>query len=110
MNLLSLMLTTYSYFDPDHDGFCWLVRRKGLRSYREEHSLNANEETEFLGDILQEAHESGFHVQLMSNCGIWNPQHRAAPNLRAHDTRSTPHQTRAASAQASAFVTQDDNT
>ena len=74
MNFISFMLATYSFFDPGHDGFCWPVRRKGLLSYREERSLNANEKTEFLGDIIQEANEAGFHVQLMTNCGIWNPQ------------------------------------
>jgi hypothetical protein len=74
MNFISFMLVSYSFFDPEHDGFCWPVRRKGLLCYRDERSLNANEETEFLGDIIQEANETGFHVQLMTNCGIWNPE------------------------------------
>ncbi|NQT51195.1 hypothetical protein HQ576_04060 [bacterium] len=73
MNLLSLMLISYAYFD-DHDGFCWPPRRKSLRCYRDEHSLNANEKTEFLGDIIQEATEAGLHVQLMTNWGLWNPE------------------------------------
>lgn len=74
MNFISFMLVSYSFFDPQHDGFCWPVRREGLRSYRDERSLNANEKTEFLGDVIQEASEAGFHVQLMTNCGIWNPE------------------------------------
>ena len=72
MNLLSLMLVSYSYFD-DHDGFCWPTRRKSLRCYRDEDSLNANEETEFLGDVIEEAKKAGMHVQLMTNWGLWNP-------------------------------------
>ena len=74
MNFISFMLVGYSFYDPNHDGFCWPVRRKGLFSYRDERSLNARDETEFLGDIIQEASEAGLHVQLMTNCGIWNPQ------------------------------------
>ncbi|NLS91837.1 MAG: twin-arginine translocation signal domain-containing protein [Planctomycetaceae bacterium] len=73
MNFISFMLVSYSFFDPEHDGFDWPVRREGLLSYRDERSLNAREETEFLGDVIQEAKEAGFHVQLMTNCGIWNP-------------------------------------
>ena len=73
MNFLSLMLISYSYFD-DHDGFCWPPRRKGLLCYRDEHSLNANPKTEFLGDIVHEAREAGLHVQLMTNWGLWNPE------------------------------------
>ena len=72
MNLLSLMLISYSYFD-DHDGFCWPPRRKDLLCYRDERSLNAATDTEFLGDIIQEAKEAGLHVQLMTNWGLWNP-------------------------------------
>lgn len=72
MNLLSLMLISYSYFD-DHDGFCWPTRRKSLGCYRDEHSLNANEETEFLDEIIREAKQAGMHVQLMTNWGLWNP-------------------------------------
>lgn len=74
MNFISFMLVSYSFFDPEHDGFCWPVRRQGLLSYRDEHSRNANPATEFLGDIIQEAKENGFHVQLMTNGGIWNPE------------------------------------
>ncbi len=74
MNFISFMLVSYRFFDPEHDGFDWPVRRGGLLSYRDEHSLNAREETEFLGDIIQEAKEAGFHVQLMTNGGIWNPE------------------------------------
>ncbi len=73
MNLLSLMLISYSYFDS-HDGFCWPPRRKSLRCYRDEQSLNANEKTEFLGDIIHEANAAGLHVQLMTNWGLWNPK------------------------------------
>ncbi len=73
MNLLSLMLISYAYYD-DHDGFCWPTRRKSLRCYRDEHSLNANEKTEFLGEIIDEAKQAGMHVQLMTNWGLWNPE------------------------------------
>lgn len=73
MNLLSLMLVSYAYFD-DHDGFCWPTRRGGLRCFRDDHSLNASEKTEFLGDIVEEAREAGLHVQLMTNWGLWNPK------------------------------------
>ena len=73
MNLLSLMLVSFSCYDDHHDGFCWPTRRKNLRCYRDEHSLNANEKTEFLGEIIQEAKHAGLHVQLMTNWGVWNP-------------------------------------
>ena len=73
MNFLSLMLLSYSYFD-DHDGFCWPPRRQNLRCYRDEHSLNADEKTEFLGDVIREACQAGLHVQLMTNWGLWNPE------------------------------------
>ena len=74
MNLLSIMLIGYSYYDEQHDGFCWPTRRKSLRCYRDEHSLNADEKTEFLGDVIYEAKQAGLHVQLMTNWGIWNPE------------------------------------
>ena len=73
MNMLSLVLISYSYYDT-HDGFCWPTRRKSLRCYRDEYSLNANEKTEFLGEIIDEAKQAGMHVQLMTNWGIWNPE------------------------------------
>jgi len=73
MNLLSLMLISYSYFD-DHDGFCWPTRRASLRCYRDDRSLNANEKTEFLGSIIEQAKKMGMHVQLMTNWGLWNPE------------------------------------
>lgn len=73
MNLLSLMLVSYSYFD-NHDGFCWPTRRKSLQCYRDQHSVNANEKTEFLGRIVEEAKRAGMHVQLMTNWGLWNPE------------------------------------
>jgi len=72
MNFLSFMLLSYSYFD-DHDGFCWPTGRPSLRCYRDEHSLNADGKTEFLGQIIREACQAGLHVQLMTNWGLWNP-------------------------------------
>ena len=95
MNFISIMLVSYSFFDPEHDGFCWPVRRPGLLSYRDERSLNAREETEFLGDIIQEASEAGLHVQLMTNCGIWNPERivqgypQTRPQLDGNGNRSS---------------------
>jgi len=74
MNFLSVMLVSYSYFDENHDGFCWPTRRSSLLCYRDQHSLNANEKTEFLGNIIREAQQAGLHVQLMTNWGLWNPE------------------------------------
>ncbi|MBU4199524.1 MAG: hypothetical protein KKE37_07315 [Verrucomicrobia bacterium] len=73
MSFLSLMLLSYSYFD-DHDGYSWPPRRQSLRCYRDEHSLNADEKTEFLGDVIHEACQAGLHVQLMDTWGVWNPE------------------------------------
>ncbi len=93
MNLLSLMLISYSHYD-NHDGFCWPTRRKSLRCYRDEHSLNANEKTEFLGEIIEEAKQAGMHVQLMTNWGLWNPRRivkgypKAAVQQRADGRRT----------------------
>ncbi len=35
MNLLSLMMQSYGYFDPDHDGYAWPVRNAALKHYQD---------------------------------------------------------------------------
>jgi hypothetical protein len=33
MNILSLMMTSYAYFDPAHDGFAWPVAEQAPRVF-----------------------------------------------------------------------------
>ncbi|HBO44010.1 MAG TPA: hypothetical protein DD670_08770 [Planctomycetaceae bacterium] len=74
MNLLSLMMLSYAYFDPNHDGYCWPVGNANLKHYWDERSINGRPETEFVREVIQAAADRGVAVQLFMNWGIWNPQ------------------------------------
>ena len=74
MNLLSLMMVSYAYFDPTHDGFCWPVANPQLECLRDNACLNAREETEFVAELITLAHGRGIDVQLFTNLAIYNPE------------------------------------
>lgn len=74
MNFLSLMMVSYAYFDPMHDGLCWPVRNKKLECLRDKDCINAQKETEFVTTVIAEAEKRGISVQLFTNIGIYNPQ------------------------------------
>ena len=73
MNLLSLMMQSYGYFDPDHDGYAWPVQNPKLQPYRDKNAINARPDQEFLRKIIQEAATRNIAIQLFMNWGIWNP-------------------------------------
>lgn len=73
MNLLSLMMMSYGYFDPEHDGYAWPVRNPALLSYLDANCLNSHENKEFVHEIIRAAAERGIEVHFFLNWGIWNP-------------------------------------
>ncbi|MBN2557581.1 MAG: hypothetical protein JXB33_02360 [Clostridia bacterium] len=73
MNLISLMMTGYAYFDPGHDGFCWPVNNARLECLRDANCRNANERTEFVTKVIEMAAGLGIDVQLFTNLAIYNP-------------------------------------
>ncbi|HOZ44963.1 MAG TPA: hypothetical protein PLO37_24330 [Candidatus Hydrogenedentes bacterium] len=74
MNLLSLMMQSYGYFDPNHDGYAWPVRKDSLQAYRDEGAINARPDTEFIQAVIAAAADRAIEVQLFLNWGIWNPE------------------------------------
>ncbi|MBN2851933.1 MAG: hypothetical protein JXQ23_04275 [Clostridia bacterium] len=74
MNYLSLMMTSYAYFDKGHDGFSWPVRNRKLECLRDKNALNANEKTEYVSAVIEEAKKRGIGIQLFSNLSIYNPE------------------------------------
>ncbi|NMC08335.1 MAG: hypothetical protein GYA24_24220, partial [Candidatus Lokiarchaeota archaeon] len=63
MNYLSLMMQSYAYFDPVHDGYAWPVQNPGLAAYIDEKNINARKESEFVSKILTEADRMGIDVE-----------------------------------------------
>lgn len=74
MNLLSLMMTSYAYFDPSHDGFSWPVKNESLECFRDKKCINADERTEYVSTVIDEAEKRGIEIQLFSNLAIYNPE------------------------------------
>ncbi len=74
MNLLSLMMLSYGYFDPEHDGYVWPVRNPALKHNQDSQCANGRTETEFLREIINAAAERRIEIQLFLNWGIWNPE------------------------------------
>ncbi len=72
MNYLSLMMQSYAYFDPVHDGYAWPVENPRLAGYVDEKNVNARKETEFVSRILEEAEQQKIEVEMTLNWGIWN--------------------------------------
>jgi hypothetical protein len=72
MNYLSLMMQSYAYFDPAHDGYVWPVTNPSLAGYIDEKNVNARKETEFVSRILGEAERLKIDVEMTLNWGIWN--------------------------------------
>ncbi|MBN1911194.1 MAG: hypothetical protein JW818_15720 [Pirellulales bacterium] len=89
MNLLSLMMLSYAYFDPNHDGYCWPVRNPKLKAYWDDKSINGQAKTEFVSQMIQAAADRGVEVQLFMNWGIWNPSRlrQGYPNALVQLTR-----------------------
>lgn len=73
MNFISLMMLSYAYFCPEHDGYAWPVKNPKLLPLKDIRCLNANSRTEFVIKALDYAKQKGFHCQLMMNSMIWNP-------------------------------------
>lgn len=73
MNFLSLMMLSYAYYCPEHDGYAWPVRNPKLEPLRDRDCLNASPRTEFVSRALEYAKGKGFHCQLALNALIWNP-------------------------------------
>ena len=74
MNLLSLMMLSYGYYDPNHDGYCWPVQNPKLKHYWDSTCINGGESTEFVREIIEAAAARGIEIQLMMNWGIWNTE------------------------------------
>lgn len=72
MNYLSLMMQSYAYYDPEHDGYAWPVANPRLSGYVDEKNINARKETEFVSKILKDAERFKIDVELTLNWGIWN--------------------------------------
>ncbi|MBN1584614.1 MAG: hypothetical protein JXA89_28160 [Anaerolineae bacterium] len=73
MNLISLMMVSYGYYCPEHDGYAWPVSNPRLAPLQDRNCLNADPYTEFVKKALGYAKSKGFHCQLMMNAMIWNP-------------------------------------
>lgn len=73
MNLLSLMMQSYSFYDPLHDGYCWPVQNPALAYYRDESAINAQQSGEFIKRVILDAADRNIDVELFLNWGIWNP-------------------------------------
>lgn len=73
MNFISLMMLSYAYFCPEHDGYAWPVKHPKLEPLKDAKCLNSNPRTEFVSTALKYAKGKGFHCQLMLNSMIWNP-------------------------------------
>jgi hypothetical protein len=90
MNLLSLMMLSYGYYDPNHDGYCWPVTNPKLKLYWDDQSLNGQPATEFVREVIVAAAQRGIEVQLMMNWGIWNPDRirRGYPDASVQERRT----------------------
>ncbi len=90
MNMLSLMMQSYSFYDALHDGYCWPVRNPALAWYRDETAINAQPSGEFIQRVIQAAADRNIRVDFMLNWGIWNPNTitRGYPNANLQQDRS----------------------
>ena len=71
MNFISFMMISTAENDPYHDGYAWPVKNGKLKNYLDKNSSNAVEKTEFLSEIIKEASDLGFHVNLFQNSFHW---------------------------------------
>ncbi len=94
MNMLSLMMISYGYYDPNHDGYCWPVQNSKLRANWDSNSINGQESSEFISQVIEEAAARDIEIQLMMNWGIWSPDKIKAgyPSaLTQHSREGDPH-------------------
>jgi hypothetical protein len=89
MNLLSLQMISYTYFDPNHDGYCWPVANPKLKPLWDSASINGQPKTEYVREVIEAASHRGIEVQMIMNWGIWNPE-----KLRQNYPDSTNYQNR----------------
>jgi len=89
MNLLSLMMQSYAWFDPEHDGYAWPLQNPALRPYRDTVCLNAHPDTEFVREIIQAAADRKIEIHFFLNWGIWNPERirQGYPSARVQENR-----------------------
>jgi len=89
MNLLSLMMISYGFYDPEHDGYCWPVQNPKLKHYVDPKAINARAPSEFVRGLIAAAAERKIEVQLFMNWGIWNPDRirRGYPTAASQTTR-----------------------
>lgn len=71
MNFVSFMMCSTAENDPYHDGYAWPVTNPKLACYMDKDCTNAVKNTEFLSEILKEAAELEFHVDLFQNAFSW---------------------------------------
>ncbi len=90
MNMLSLMMQSYGFYDYLHDGYSWPVRNPALAWYRDESAINAQPGGEFVQRIMQAAADRNISVDLFLNWGIWNPAKitKGYPNAICQQDRS----------------------
>ncbi|HOW69264.1 MAG TPA: hypothetical protein PKY77_01585 [Phycisphaerae bacterium] len=89
MNLLSLQMISYTYFDPHHDGYCWPVKNPKLRHLWDSTAINGRPETEYVREVIEAAAQRGIKVQMIMNWGIWNPDklRRGYPDAAHYEKR-----------------------
>ena len=68
------MMNSESFNDPIHDGYTWPVRNPKLKCYLDKNCINANYQKEFLKEIIEEASDLGFYINLFMNGFFWNPE------------------------------------
>jgi hypothetical protein len=73
MNLLSLQMISYAFFDPNHDGYCWPVANPKLKPLWDSTAINSHPKTEYVRELIEAAAQRGVEVQMIMNWGIWNP-------------------------------------
>jgi len=88
MNYISFMMNGPGNNDPIHDGYAWPVQHTKARCYKDNNCLNAQPDHEFLSDIIEQAANLNFHVDLMMNGFWWNPEKTKLgyPGIRSTDS------------------------
>ena len=62
MNILTIYLESLGYYDSLHEGITWPVKNKKLECNMDSACLNANQDTEFLSEIIEVA--KGYDIQI----------------------------------------------
>ena len=93
MNLISFMMISHALNDSRHDGYTWPVRNPKPKCYVDQNCANAAPDKEFLREIIEQAGDLGFHVNLFMNGFWWNPDRvrQGYPNIRTLDNDAVNH-------------------